>query len=78
MSAAVTEAHTRKLNKFDRCDGCTAEALVQITFPSGLDLLFCGHHYAKNEPALAARGATVTADDRALINTKPSISANAL
>ena len=30
----------------DRCDRCTAEALVQVTGLSG-DLMFCGHHYNK-------------------------------
>jgi hypothetical protein len=30
----------------DRCDRCTAEALVQVTGING-DLLFCGHHYNK-------------------------------
>ena len=28
----------------DRCDRCSAEALVQVTGISG-DLMFCGHHY---------------------------------
>lgn len=32
------------LSPLDRCDSCTAEALVQVTGLSG-DLLFCGHHY---------------------------------
>ena len=30
----------------DRCDGCSAEALVKVTGLNG-DLLFCGHHYNK-------------------------------
>lgn len=35
-----------KLSPKDRCDGCSAEALVQITGLNG-DLMFCGHHYNK-------------------------------
>lgn len=34
------------LKATDRCDSCSAEALVQVTGLNG-DLLFCGHHYNK-------------------------------
>jgi hypothetical protein len=34
------------LSPLDRCDTCSAEALVQVTGISG-DLMFCGHHYNK-------------------------------
>ena len=34
------------LSPLDRCDSCTAEALVKVTGLSG-DLTFCGHHYNK-------------------------------
>lgn len=30
----------------DRCDGCSAEALVRVTGLNG-QLFFCGHHYNK-------------------------------
>lgn len=30
----------------DRCDSCSAEALVSVKGVSG-ELLFCGHHYNK-------------------------------
>ena len=30
----------------DRCDSCSAEALVRVTGLSG-ELFFCGHHYNK-------------------------------
>ena len=30
----------------DRCDSCSAEALVNVKGVSG-ELLFCGHHYNK-------------------------------
>lgn len=32
------------LGPTDRCDKCSAEALVKVTGVSG-DLFFCGHHY---------------------------------
>jgi hypothetical protein len=34
------------LSPLDRCDVCSAEALIQVTGISG-DLIFCGHHYNK-------------------------------
>jgi hypothetical protein len=39
------------LKATDRCDQCGAEALVLVKGVSG-DLMFCGHHYNKNEAAL--------------------------
>lgn len=27
-----------------KCDRCNAKAQKKITFPNGLDLIFCGHH----------------------------------
>ncbi len=35
-----------QLSPLDRCDRCSAEALVKVTGIVG-DLLFCGHHYNK-------------------------------
>jgi hypothetical protein len=35
-----------QLSPHDRCDRCSAEALVKVTGLSG-ELLFCGHHYNK-------------------------------
>jgi len=39
------------LSPIDRCDACSAEALVMVKGVNG-DLMFCGHHYAKNEAGL--------------------------
>lgn len=39
------------LGPVNRCDSCSAEALVWVKGVSG-ELFFCGHHYAKNEEAL--------------------------
>jgi len=40
------------LSPIDRCDQCSAEALVLVKGVTG-ELMFCGHHYARNEKALA-------------------------
>lgn len=65
---------------FDRCDaagtnidqyentvkaGCGAQAFVKVVNAEGMDLLFCGHHYAKNEFALVEQGFVVDTDARA-------------
>ena len=39
------------LTAIDRCDSCSAQALVWVKGVMG-ELMFCGHHYAKNEKAL--------------------------
>lgn len=36
-----------------RCDRCFARAQVRVVFPSGHDLLFCGHHARRHENGLA-------------------------
>ncbi len=64
MSVAVLEADTQALAITDRCDRCAAQAYVLTRMPSGSDLLWCGHHFAENEPQLLAQGATVTSDSR--------------
>jgi hypothetical protein len=61
----------------ERCDSCGAQAFVAVTFPTGSELLFCGHHYRKHEAALASQGVSVH-DERDRINDKPSVSANAV
>jgi hypothetical protein len=44
---------TDTLNAHDRCDACQAQAYVWVNGVNG-DLLFCGHHFAKNEVKLRA------------------------
>jgi hypothetical protein len=39
------------LSPVDRCDQCSAEALVLVKGVTG-ELMFCGHHYNQNEKAL--------------------------
>ena len=64
-AAPTTAATTMTLDARDRCDAgvkgvpCGAQAWVRVTMPSGYDLLFCGHHFHRNEPELLAGGASV-------------------
>jgi hypothetical protein len=43
----------------DRCDRCGAQAYVRATLESGLDLLFCAHHWHANETRLREIGAEI-------------------
>ena len=63
------------LNAKDRCDkrDCGAQAFVWVNLLSG-DLLFCSHHYNKNEAALVPLVIEVI-DERAKINAKSESSA---
>jgi hypothetical protein len=45
------------LTRLDRCDRCSAAALVRVTLPSGGELQFCGHHARKHEARLLEIGA---------------------
>ena len=54
------QEYTLTLN--DRCDQCSAAALVLVKGVTG-ELMFCGHHYAKNESALS-KFAYETIDER--------------
>jgi hypothetical protein len=72
----MIDTPVRTLTLSDRCDSCGAQAFVQAAMPSGLELLFCGHHFARNEAALVTQGAAVVIDERDTINVKPSVSAN--
>lgn len=39
------------LSAHDRCDSCGSQAYVQVFMSEG-DLLFCSHHYKKNQDLL--------------------------
>ncbi len=47
----VEVAKTYILDANDRCDSCSAQALVLVKGVQG-DLTFCGHHFARNEASL--------------------------
>ena len=80
MTATTLDAPapTAELTRRDRCDRCGAQAFVRATIPAadGMELLFCGHHFRKNELQLLATGATVR-DERDRINEQPSVSGDA-
>jgi hypothetical protein len=58
----VKEAVEYILGPLDRCDQCSAEALVLVKGVTG-ELMFCGHHYKLNEEALS-KFAYETIDER--------------
>ena len=54
MSMTTEEKVEKKeyvLGPSNRCDSCGAEALVLVKGVTG-ELMFCGHHYNKNEASL--------------------------
>lgn len=61
------EVPTMELRIADRCDRCNAQAYVVVAV-GGSTLLFCGHDFAKHEPAIRARGLRVVLDQRDLLN----------
>jgi hypothetical protein len=66
-------AETDTLNAHDRCDSCGAQAYVWINGVSG-DLLFCGHHFTKNEDKLRAYAFEII-DERHKLSVKRESSA---
>ena len=52
------------LTASDRCDACTAAALVRAHQGPGKQLLLCGHHFNAHEASLLA-GGWVIDDQRA-------------
>jgi len=55
MSTAVK---VEELTAQDRCDKCSARALIRAKFTSG-ELLFCGHHARELEEKLTAQAVSV-------------------
>lgn len=62
----------------DRCDRCPSQAYVRVRMPSGLELLFCGHDYAKHADALATSGAKVRDERARLLETYSDVEATEL
>jgi len=65
---------TDQLNAHDRCDRCNSQAYVWVNGVTG-DLLFCGHHFAKNEEKLRAYAFEIV-DERHKLEVKRESSAN--
>lgn len=47
----------RVLTAVDRCDRCGAQAYISATLLSGMELLFCAHHFSDNHNDTALRNA---------------------
>ncbi len=62
---------TEPLTHSDRCDSCAAQGMVRVTTLSG-SLVFCSHHYNKNELALVPVAVLVEDFRDQLLNVKPS------
>lgn len=56
------------LKNTDRCDRCSSQAFVWVNGISG-DLLFCRHHFLKNEEAIRAYAFEIV-DETKKINSK--------
>ena len=70
--AAEEAARLPALTVFDRCDAtdCSSQAYLQARLPSGLTLIFCGHHGHDLLPALAGQGADIRDDTHLLGNDR--------
>jgi hypothetical protein len=61
MNATVTTTPAETavpLTALDRCDRCPSQAYVRATLPTGMELLFCGHHGHEHHDKLVLAGAT--------------------
>jgi|LakMenE18May11ns_1017448.scaffolds.fasta_scaffold9058476_2 hypothetical protein len=67
------QEETDQLNSQDRCDSCQAQAYVWVEGVNG-DLLFCGHHFSKNEEKIRAYSFDIV-DERHKLEVKRESSA---
>lgn len=51
------------LTKQDRCDRCSAQAALRVTFDAG-ELVFCGHHFNRHQQPLSLLTGFVVDDQR--------------
>ncbi len=73
--AATTPTDTSPLAVADRCDRCAAQAYVRATLPSGLTLLFCGHHANAHRASLVGAGAGLHDETDRLLDKRESSAA---
>ncbi len=66
---------TAPLSAADRCDRCGAQAFVRATFPSGGELLFCGHHAHELRAGLRAADAVLHDETASLTRRRESSAA---
>ena len=72
----MVEELSDTLNATDRCDACQSQAYVWLNGVNG-DLLFCGHHFVKNEEKLRAYAFEVIDERHKLGIKRESSAANA-
>ncbi|MCW2540458.1 MAG: hypothetical protein JWN95_2183 [Frankiales bacterium] len=60
------ELDVRLLDASDRCDRCSARAVVETAMHGGSSLVWCGHHYGQFADALSGMGAVILIDQREL------------
>ena len=54
----VTTEVNRQLTAQDRCDACSADAQVIVTFLNG-ELMFCGHHAKDKADSLKLKSVNI-------------------
>jgi len=64
MTTHLEQRSSFELTAADRCDRCSARAVVVTVLQNGGTLLWCAHHYGRNELALTAGAAVVMRDER--------------
>jgi hypothetical protein len=73
MTVETTEEQVSEkeyvLKVIDRCDSCNSQAYVLVKGVTG-DLMFCGHHYNKNEAALIKFSYEIIDEREKLIENK--------
>lgn len=62
----------RELSAADRCDRCGAQAYVRTVLTSGLELLFCNHHWHENESRLREVAVTIQ-DETGRLDKVPAV-----
>jgi hypothetical protein len=73
MSTSTIVQDSQPLEVADRCDRCGAQAYVRVGLMNG-ELLFCGHHFAKQQAALVSAAISIR-DQREDLRVKPGASA---
>jgi hypothetical protein len=64
MKTSFGRKPARTLTAADRCDRCSARAIVETELLQGGSLLWCGYHFGFFKDALHAAGATILVDER--------------
>lgn len=71
-NVTTTTIAASPLTAADRCDRCGAQAYVRATMVSGLELLFCAHHWHENEGRLREIAAAIQDESQRLAAVPPT------